>query len=94
MAWVNNVIANASPWTTGDPVGDLTSYGIGAIIAATAWRLFRWWRADQKQMDGEHEEQLARHRRNQAVLLAHITLLSVEIARLGGNVPEAPRLEE
>jgi len=82
------------PFTTGDPLGDLTSYGVGSVIVLAAWRLFKWYRQDQKTEDASHEASIAKHKRNERKLLAYVTLLSVEVARLGGDVPPPPTLED
>lgn len=82
------------PFSTGDPLGDLTSYGVGSVIVLAAWRLFKWYRQDQKEDDKSHEAEIAKHKRNERKLLAYVTLLSVEVARLGGDVPPPPTLED
>lgn len=87
-------LAPDGPFSTGSPVGDATSYGVAVLIAITAWKLFRWYRADVRDLDAEHDAETAKLRRNVTKLLAHVTVLAIEIAKLGGNVPDPPTLEE
>lgn len=86
-------IAN-SPLSTGNPVGDATSYGALGVILAIGWKLFRWWRADVADVAGHHADEIGRYERNQLVLLAHITTLSILLASAGGDVPDPPKLEQ
>lgn len=81
-------------FTTGDPIGDITSYSVGALIAVAAWKLFRWYRADIKTIDASYGEEMRKLRRNQTILLAHVTRLAVIIAQLGGDVPDPPQLDD
>lgn len=85
-------IAN-SPLSTGNAVGDATSYGVFILIMTAAWRLFRWWRADVADAAGSHATEISRYQRNQLILLTHITTLSILLASEGGQVPDPPKLE-
>lgn len=87
-------LSGSSPLTTGDPVGDLTSYGIFGVLTVIAWRLFRSWRAEEKDTARSHDAELELLRENQMVLLAHITNLSVAMAKAGLDVPEPPTLKK
>lgn len=87
-------LASDGAFTTGDPVGDATSYALAVFIAAAAWRLFKWYRKEQRDLDVDHDAEVAKHRHNVNVLLAHCTALSVELARNGIDVPPMPQLEE
>lgn len=82
-----------SSLSTGNAIGDATSYGALVLIGTAAWRLFRWWRADVNEAAAGHDAEIARYQRNQLLLLGHITLLSIALAATGTEVPPPPTLE-
>jgi hypothetical protein len=93
LSLIQDTLGDTGALTTGNPIGDITSYTVAAAIIAAAWRLFRWYRADAILTDHDHQDKTDKFYRNQLMLLGYITELSILAAKAGLEVPKLPDLE-